>query len=232
MKTECPNCGIPLVCNECAKVQEQSAEPVACLVPCGSVCATAKVDGEYYQIVWGNHHLATRWLYEHPPKPCTEVESVLPVAWDWVHPKHGMQISHSEPADYEEVFELRPLFAIAPKPGTDEIEYQRIAHEQFTEMQNLADQLTRYRAALDHQMVVTHLGVFNDGDDPVEAIKKLMDWSQGVGEYFARDKYRAVMEQAVKEMEAANNVALNNIGIGLIDLNCITALREALGDEK
>jgi hypothetical protein len=33
-----------------------------------------------------------------------------PVAWEWVDPIKGIQLSHNEPADYEEVFELRPLF--------------------------------------------------------------------------------------------------------------------------
>ena len=52
------------------------------------------------------------------------------------------------------------------------------------------------RNAIDQEMVIAHLGVFNRGDDPVKAIKELMLWSQGVGEYFAKEKLKA---QSTKE---------------------------------
>jgi len=46
-----------------------------------------------------------------------------------------------------------------------------------------------------------------------------------------RDEYRAVMEQAVEAMEYAQKVMLDNVGLGFIDINAITALREALKEE-
>lgn len=43
-----------------------------------------------------------------------EVEAAEPVAWEWVDPEKGMQISRNEPAEYEEFFELRPLYIHPP----------------------------------------------------------------------------------------------------------------------
>ena len=54
------------------------------------------------------------------------------------------------------------------------------------------------RNAIDQEMVIAHLGVFNRGDDPVKAIKELMLWSQGVGEYFAKEKLAALKAQSTE----------------------------------
>jgi hypothetical protein len=62
-------------------------------------------------------------------------------------------------------------------------------------------------------MVISHLGVFNDGDDPVAAIKKLMQWSQGVGEYFAGEKEKDRIAALTAQVEqAAQPVAQGPIG--------------------
>jgi hypothetical protein len=58
--------------------------------------------------------------------------------------------------------------------------------ELLAERDALKAELDRHVSALDQEMVVSHLGVFNKGDDPAEAINKLMLWSQGVGDYFGR----------------------------------------------
>ena len=39
--------------------------------------------------------------------------------------------------------------------------------------------------AIDTELINTHLGVFNAGDDPKAALAKLGAWYYGVGEYFA-----------------------------------------------
>jgi hypothetical protein len=54
--------------------------------------------------------------------------------------------------------------------------------------------------ALDEEMVVSHIGVFKTTDDPRKAIKDLMLWSQGVGEYFAAEKAK----ERIAEMEEMN----------------------------
>ena len=66
----------------------------------------------------------------------------------------------------------------------------------------LRTEVERLVTAIDEQMTSTHIGVFNLGDDPAEAIGKLMLWSQGVGEYFATEKCEealAAIEQLGKE---------------------------------
>ena len=40
--------------------------------------------------------------------------------------------------------------------------------------------------SIDNELVVSHLGVFNPGDDPKAALNKLQCYSEGVGGFFAR----------------------------------------------
>jgi hypothetical protein len=52
--------------------------------------------------------------------------------------------------------------------------------------------------AIDDAMVSAHIGVFNPGDDPKDAINKLAVYEQGVGEYFVkaeRDRLAACVER-------------------------------------
>lgn len=73
--------------------------------------------------------------------------------------------------------------------------YVQAAEELASLKQQLAEakqETKELRNAIDQEMVIAHLGVFNRGDDPVKAIKELMLWSQGVGEYFAKDKLAAL----------------------------------------
>lgn len=36
-----------------------------------------------------------------------------PVAWEWVNPEKGMRISHQEPPEYEEVYQISKLYTEA-----------------------------------------------------------------------------------------------------------------------
>lgn len=56
------------------------------------------------------------------------------------------------------------------------------------EIAQLKARLQAFVQALDKEMVTSHIGVFNENDDPAKAINDLMLWSQGVGEYFAAEK--------------------------------------------
>ena len=67
----------------------------------------------------------------------------------------------------------------------------------------LLAEIERLTSAIDEEMIVSHIGVFNRGDDPVKAIKSLMLWSQGVGEYFANEK----LKERVKELETSQPLA-------------------------
>lgn len=57
-------------------------------------------------------------------------------------------------------------------------------------------EIERLVRALDEEMVSCGIGTFELGNDPKKAVNSLMFWSQGVGEYFAREK--------AKEYHAAN----------------------------
>jgi len=55
-------------------------------------------------------------------------------------------------------------------------------------VKKLEARIKEIERALDEQMVVTGMGVFDPSDDPKAAIAMLMDWSRGVGAYFAGRK--------------------------------------------
>lgn len=56
---------------------EPNQEPVASMVPVLARVADCKVDGDYYQITWGVHHLATRFLYAEPMSRDTELRNAI-----------------------------------------------------------------------------------------------------------------------------------------------------------
>ncbi len=67
----------------------------------------------------------------------------------------------------------------------------------------------RFVSALDNQMVSTHLGVFEPNDDPVIALNKLMRWSQGLGEFFAKDRIKGLEDKlATYESITSGNTQL------------------------
>ena len=78
-----------------------------------------------------------------------------------------------------------------------------------TEADALLARVKQLESAIDEQMVSTQLGVFESGDDPVRAIKLLMDWSQDTGAFHERDFARAVIEEAEAALEGAANVFRN-----------------------
>ena len=57
-------------------------------------------------------------------------------------------------------------------------------------------------SALDTAMVVTCLGTYSSGQDPRNALDKLMAWSESVGAYFAQDR--------LEELEKANAIEKAN----------------------
>ena len=53
-------------------------------------------------------------------------------------------------------------------------------------------------SALDTEMVATCLGTYSSGQDPRNALNKLMAWSEGVGAYFAQDKIKELEKERDK----------------------------------
>jgi hypothetical protein len=83
--------------------------------------------------------------------------------------------------------------------AADEIEAlrQRVADLQINsskfleiniENEQLRQRVAELEHAIDDKMVVAHLGTFEKDDDPNEAVCKLMNYAQGLGEYFAKDQ--------------------------------------------
>ena len=74
------------------------------------------------------------------------------------------------------------------------------------ELGEQVEKLTKERDALvdaiDNEMVVTHMGVFNLGDDPKVALNKICCYAQDLGKFFAEDACKeqlaALAEQNAK----------------------------------
>jgi hypothetical protein len=97
--------------------------------------------------------------------------------------------------------------------------------------------------AIDDAMVSAHIGVFNPGDDPKDAINKLAVYEQGVGEYFMKaDRDRldasavpdAVVEKVAQGIEGAYTAWVagdDDMGLGVaLSRAAIAALAQALGE--
>lgn len=78
-------------------------------------------------------------------------------------------------------------------------EFIRDADKKEETLRAEVERLTRERyalvSAIDNEMVVSHIGVFNLGDDPKIALNKLMCYAQGLGEYFAKEQLAAVTKE-------------------------------------
>ncbi len=73
--------------------------------------------------------------------------------------------------------------------------------EAADEIETLRQRVAGLEHAIDDKMVVAHLGVFEKGDDPTEAVCKLMNYAQSLGEYFIKDKL-ATSQDLLKEARA------------------------------
>ena len=83
--------------------------------------------------------------------------------------------------------------------------------EQLTaRVRELEEENARLVSAIDEHMVVSHIGVFNRGDDPKDALNKIACYEQGIGEYFGkelRDQLAASQAYAEQLLEALEKLA-------------------------
>ena len=83
------------------------------------------------------------------------------------------------------------LFAeIVAKTGSKQSVIDR-AMQEIESLREQVEKLTKERDtlvdAIDNEMVVTHMGVFNAGDDPKVALNKICCYAQDLGKFFAED---------------------------------------------
>lgn len=88
--------------------------------------------------------------------------------------------------------------------NSNDVKYIRADKVEDLEAKVIAQQerIDQLEKTIDNEMVVCHLGVFNSGDDPKKAIDTLMQWSQGVGEFFAKDKI-ATQQARIEQLKRA-----------------------------
>ena len=84
--------------------------------------------------------------------------------------------------------------------------------EQVEKLTKERDELVN---AIDNEMVVTHMGVFNAGDDPKVALNKIYCYAQDLGKFFAEDACKeqlaALAEQNEKLKEALDAVSISSL---------------------
>lgn len=96
------------------------------------------------------------------------------------------------------------------------------------ELGEQVEKLTKERDALvnaiDNEMVVTHMGVFNLGDDPKVALNKICCYAQDLGKFFAEDACKeqlaALAEQNEKFRETLSRWRYQNLSYNWCCGNC------------
>ena len=109
------------------------------------------------------------------------------------------------------------LFAeIVSKTGSKQSVIDR-AMQEIESLREQVEKLTKERDALvnaiDNEMVVTHMGVFNLGDDPKVALNKVCCYAQDLGKFFA---------------DPAQNTCDDEIYKGLGAEECASLIRERM----
>lgn len=98
----------------------------------------------------------------------------------------------------------------------------------ITNLRKQVEKLTKERDALvnaiDNEMVVTHMGVFNLGDDPKVALNKICCYAQDLGKFFAEDACKeqlaALAAQNEKFRETLSRWRYQNLSYNWCCGNC------------
>ena len=59
----------------------------------------------------------------------------------------------------------------------------------------LEQELERFIKVFDQEMVIDHIGVFNSGDDPEEALRKIIIWNMEISAYFANERIAELKQE-------------------------------------
>lgn len=77
--------------------------------------------------------------------------------------------------------------------------------DEIISLREQVEKLTKERDALvnaiDNEMVVTHMGVFNLGDDPKVALNKICCYAQDLGKFFAEDACKEQLAALAEQNE-------------------------------
>ena len=89
---------------------------------------------------------------------------------------------------------------------------------EITTLREQVEKLTKERDALvnaiDNEMVVTHMGVFNLGDDPKVALNKICCYAQDLGKFFAEDACKEQLAALAEQNEKLRKVLLRLACLG------------------
>ena len=97
------------------------------------------------------------------------------------------------------------LFAeIVAKTGSKQSVIDR-AMQEIESLREQVEKLTKERDelvnAIDNEMVVTHMGVFNAGDDPKVALNKICCYAQDLGKFFTEDACKEQLATLAEQIE-------------------------------
>ena len=116
----------------------------------------------------GTHTLACAWRAMYDAAPEVQQE---PIAFEY-HGRFSFAHIHQDE---------RFLYAFPP--------------DAQAEIKKQSARIKELEMAIDNEMVMAHIGVFNSGDDPKAALNKLQCFSEGVGGFFA---HYQLQEQAAE----------------------------------
>ena len=82
------------------------------------------------------------------------------------------------------------------------------------QVEKLTKELDALVDAIDNEMVVTHMGVFNPGDDPKVALNKICCYAQDLGKFFAEDACKEQLAALAEQNEKMRKVLLRLACLG------------------
>lgn len=95
---------------------------------------------------------------------------------------------------------------------------KQYANGKTATLREQVEKLTKERDALvdaiDNEMVVTHMGVFNPGDDPKVALNKICCYAQDLGKFFAEDACKEQLLALAEQNEKMRKVLLRLACLG------------------
>ena len=124
------------------------------------------------------------------------------------------QWAYSEIVGLREQVEKLTKFA----QNAEQLYYKDMA-ERTTQIEALTKERDELVNAIDNEMVVTHMGVFNAGDDPKVALNKICCYAQDLGKFFAEDACKEQLA-ALAEQNEKMRVALQAMVDEAFARNC------------
>ena len=132
---------------------------------------------------------------------------------------------------FDDWYDSQPLVIIDRKTE-HRLTWEAAMQQQAAEIAQRDARIAELEAAIDNELVVSHLGVFNSGDDPKIALNKLQCYEQDLGAFFAQDQLKQQSAEITRLKALVGKCKDGIEGALSDDLPYINECKEALASIK